>query len=200
MSATRAGSLPFGRRRARARRRPFARRLLWRALVLSLIAALVVAGYILLIRGTTVATRVSVPQAIAEIGSGSDSVGVSRDGAILSWLPSPAEELPKLPLAELPDASRLAGPALTQARVLGAAPLPLRPYLDGSRVAEEEVVVDLDAGVELRFGDASRIGEKWRAATAVLADPTLAPLDYVDLSAPRRPAVGGVGHELVAAP
>jgi hypothetical protein len=141
-----------------------------------------------------------VPRAVATIGSGEDAVGVSAGGAVLSWLPPPAEELPTLPLSEPPAAPRLAGPALEQAKVLGAAPLPLRPYLEGSGMSGEEVVVELNGGVELRFGDASRGAEKWRAAAAVLADPDLGPLDYVDLSAPRRPATGGTGHELPPLP
>lgn len=176
------------------------RGLLRKGLALAALAALLAAGYVLLIRGTTVETRVSVPRPVAEIGSGSDAVGVSDDGAVLAWLPAPSEELPSLPLSEPPDAPRLAGPALEQARVLGAAPLPLRPHLAGSGAEEDGVVVELHDGVELRFGRASRLGEKWRAAAAVLADPDLGSLVYVDLTAPRRPAVGGVGYELASLP
>lgn len=169
-------------------------------LVLALFAVSLAGGYLLFVRGTTVDTHVSVPRPVAEIGSGTETVGVSRDGAILSWLSPPREDLPNLSLPAPPDAPRLEGPALAQARVLGAAPLPLRSHLAASAMGDEGVAVELEDGVELRFGDASRAGEKWRSAAAVLADPSLGTLDYVDLTAPRRPAVGGLGYELASLP
>ena len=43
----------------------------------------------------------------------------------------------------------------------------------------------LRSGIELRFGDASQAATKWKAAAAVLADPSITALDYVDLHAPR---------------
>ena len=89
---------------------------------------------------------------------------------------------------------------LQQARVLGAAPPALRPYLEGSLYGESGVDVELRSGIELRFGDASRVHEKWQAAAAVLANPSVTALDYVDLHVPGHPAVGGSGHALPAAP
>ena len=61
-------------------------------------------------------------------------------------------------------------------------------------------MVTLVSGIELRFGDASRAADKWRAAVAVLGDPDLELLDYVDLSSPGRPATGGTQHALPALP
>ena len=80
-------------------------------------------------------------------------------------------ELPQLPLSEPPKGGRLAGPVLQQARVLGAAPAALRPYLASSYYGESGVDVETTSGIELRFGDASQAAPKWRAAAAVLADP-----------------------------
>ena len=60
--------------------------------------------------------------------------------------------------------------------------------------------VVLRSGIELRFGDATRLSEKWQAAAAVLADPTIETLDYVNLHAPRRPTTGGSGHTLPPIP
>jgi hypothetical protein len=48
----------------------------------------------------------------------------------------------------------------------------------------------------LRFGNASDASRKWRAAAAVLADPTITTLDSVDLHAPGRAAIHGSGHTL----
>jgi Cell division protein FtsQ len=137
------------------------------------------------------------PQATATIGSGSDAVAVGAGGQVLAWLPLSEElRLPQLPLSSVPQGGRLAGPVLQQARVLGAAPPALRPYLERSYLGESGIDVELRSGIELRFGDASQAAAKWRAAAAVLADPSITALDYVDLHAPRRPAVGGSGHAL----
>lgn len=137
----------------------------------------------------------------ALIGEGEDAVGVSPSGAILTWLPAPEDaELPRLPLSEPPAGGRLAGPMLQQARVLGAAPPALRPYIAGSYYGESGVDVNLRSGIELRFGDASQVSEKWRAAAAVLANPQISALDYVDLHAPRHPSIGGSSHTLPTLP
>lgn len=157
--------------------------------------------YMLALRDKAVAPQVSSPAATATIGSGSEAIAVAADGTLLPWLTPPEEDsLPALPLSEPPKSGRLAGPALQQALVLGAAPAALRPYIERSYYGESGVDVVLDAGVELRFGDASQAARKWKAAAAVLADPEISTLDYVDLHAPSRPAVYGSGHTLPALP
>ena len=149
---------------------------------------------------TTVGT-IQVPEPVAVIGSGEDAVAVTAGGAVVRWWPLEAEpQLPQLPPVEPPQGGRLAGPMLQQARVLGAAPAVLRPYLARSYYGESGVDVETTSGIELRFGDASSAEKKWKAAAAVLADPTIEALDYVDLHAPRRPSYGGSGHTLPAVP
>jgi hypothetical protein len=168
---------------------------------LLLVAVLAGAAYAFLVRDSTVAPRFSPPTATATIGIGSEAVAVAPDGAILEWLPLSEElQLPRLPLSEPPSKGRLGGHMLEQARVLGAAPAALRPYLESSYYGESGVDVELRSGIELRFGDASRLAEKWRAAAAVLADPSIEALDYVDLRVPRHPAIGGSGHTLPPVP
>jgi hypothetical protein len=153
--------------------------------------------YWVAIRDSTVGAKLDVPRATATIGTGSDAVAVGPDGQILSWLPLPEDApLPYLPLSSVPKEGRLAGPVLEQARVLGAAPAPLRPYIESSYYGESGVDVNLRSGIELRFGDASQVSAKWKAAAAILADPSITALDYVNLHAPRRPAVRGSGHAL----
>jgi hypothetical protein len=172
-----------------------------RAAAVLLVVAAAAAAYLFLLRDSTVTATVTVPAATSTIGSGSEAVAVSADGVIVPWLPVPSEPPPpELPISEPPKGGRLAGHLLEQARVLGAAPVALRPYLKSSHFGETGVDVDLTTGVELRFGDASQAARKWRAAAAVLADPTVTELDYVDLHAPGRPAVGGSGHQLPPAP
>lgn len=150
---------------------------------------------------TEVAPRLVSSEPVAVIGSGSSAVAVASDGTILAWLPAPKEgSLPELPLETPPKGPRLKGPVLEQARVLGAAPARLRPYLESSYFGESGVDVNLASGIELRFGDSTQAARKWRAAAAVLASPSTTTLDYVDLHAPRHPAIGGSGHTLPPAP
>jgi hypothetical protein len=58
------------------------------------------------------------------------------------------------------------------------------------------VDVNLHSGIELRFGSASRAAEKWRSAAAILADPSVTDIGYVDLHSPTHAATGGSGHSL----
>jgi Cell division protein FtsQ/DivIB, C-terminal len=171
------------------------------AILTLLVVAVGLAGYYLLLRDSSVAPRVSVPTPTATIGSGSSAVAVAANGAILPWLALPSgEELPRLPLAEPPKNGRLAGPMLQQARALGAAPAALRPYVAGSYYGESGVDIELTSGIELRFGDDTQAALKWKSAAAVLADPSITALDYVDLHSPSHPAFGGSGHLLPPAP
>jgi hypothetical protein len=167
--------------------------------VVALLLAL--AAYWFLLRADSAEPRVLVPKLAATIGEGDEAVGVSGNGGLIRWLPLPQEPpLPRLPLDEPPKAGRVRGPLFEQVRVLAAVPDALRPYVEASYRGESGVEVTLTSGIELIFGDASQAARKWRAAAAVLADPEMTALDYVDLQAPSKPAHGGSGHELPAAP
>lgn len=145
--------------------------------------------------------HVRLAAATAVIGEGEDAIAVGPDGAILEWLPLPeGVQLPALPISEPPAKGELGGQMLEQAQVLGAAPAVLRPYLERSYYGESGVDVELRAGIELRFGDVRQLKLKWKAAAAVLADPEVTALDYVDLRSPRHPALGGSGHTLPPLP
>jgi cell division septal protein FtsQ len=169
--------------------------------VAAIVVAILAAGGYFLIRDSVVAPRGLVPQPAATIGSGSEAIVVTGDGKVVRWFPLEDDPgLPQLPLTEVPKGGQLKGPALAQAQILGAAPAALRPYLASSRYGETGVDVETTAGIELRFGDASQAARKWKAAAAVLADPSIEALDYVDLHAPGRPAYGGSGHTLPALP
>jgi hypothetical protein len=162
---------------------------------------LLVAVYWFFIRQDTAEPKVLVPQLAATIGEGPEAIGVSASGALVRWLPLPEEPpLPRLPLEAPPKGGRLKGPALEQVRVLAAVPDPLHPYVESSSYGESGVDVHLTTGIELRFGDATKAKKKWSAAAAVLADPEITALDYVDLQAPSRPTYGGSEHELPPAP
>jgi cell division septal protein FtsQ len=146
---------------------------------------------------TTVEPGLVSSEPVAVIGSGEEAVAVADDGTVLTWLVLPEDsKLPQLPLGSPPKGPRVEGSALEQVRVLAATPPALRPYVTGSQFGESGVDVELSSGIELRFGSAGDAARKWRAAAAVLADPSITALDYVDLTAPGRSAVGGSGHTL----
>lgn len=169
------------------------------ALALILVAAIGI--YYFLIRDTVVAPQVRAIAPAALLGSGEDAVVVDANGRLLRWLPPPdGIHLPKLPGEGEPPGDRLKGPMLEQAKVLGAVPPALRRYVAGSRFGETGVEVELTSGIELRFGDSSQAERKWKAAAAVLADPEVTALDYVDLHSPRNPSFGGEGHLLPGEP
>lgn len=174
-------------------------RRLWAGLIGLFLAA--VAVYWFGFRQASVEPTVQVPRLAAAIGEGEDAVGIAGNGAAVRWLPPPEDPpLPRLPLDEVPKGGRVRGPALEQVRVLAAAPDQLRPYVESSYFGESGVDVTLTTGVELRFGDASQARRKWRAAAAVLADPSVTALDYVDLHAPNRPSYDGSEYEFPPPP
>jgi cell division septal protein FtsQ len=160
-------------------------------------AAIGAGAYLLLFGDDTVEPERRPAVATSAIGSGDDAIGVSATGKLLVALPPPADgTVPSLPLAEPPESGRLSGPVLEQALVLGAAPAALRPCIAGSGSGERGLEVELSSGIELLFGNATQAAEKWRSAVALLADPSITTLSYVDLLDPSRPSVGGEGHTL----
>lgn len=120
-------------------------------------------------------------------------VPIADDGTVLAGVSIPdGAQLPTLELDNAPTEGALGGEALEQALVLGAAPEPLRALIEGVDHSEDYgVEVRLRGEIPLRFGDGARAGEKWAAAAAVLADPKLTAITYLDLRVPERPAVGG---------
>lgn len=174
-----------------------------RAIVGAAAAVLVLlAAYWFLVRQDTAEPTVLVPRLAATIGEGEEAIGVSSNGALVRWLPLPEEPpLPRLSLQEPPKGGRVKGPALEQVRVLAAVPDELRPYVESSGYGENTgVVVTLTTGIELIFGDDSQAAKKWRGAVAVLANPEVTALDYVNLQSPSRPSYGGSEHELPSTP
>lgn len=127
---------------------------------------------------------------VAEATIRGEDVAVSEDGYILVGLSFEAGELPPIE-ASSAGKGRLESDGAAQAAIIGAAPRPLRERIEAASWDEEGggVVVELRGAPELRFGDGGRAEEKWRAAAAVLADPTSAGASYVDVSVPDRTVV-----------
>jgi cell division protein FtsQ len=129
---------------------------------------------------------------VAFIKVGPRRTAVSADGYLLLGASFDPKPLPRIEGA-VAHAARLEGDAAAQAAILGATPAPLRDRVADSRWDEVQggVVVDLDGGPELRFGDGSRARDKWTAAVAVLSSPEHGSPSYLDVSVPDRPVSGG---------
>jgi cell division protein FtsQ len=129
---------------------------------------------------------------VAFIKVGARRTAVSADGYLLLGASFEPKELPRIDGAA-EHGVRLDGDAAAQATILGATPAPLRDWVESSSWNEEEggVVVSLDGGPDLRFGDGSRAHDKWTAAVAVLSSPEHGSPSYLDVSVPDRPVSGG---------
>lgn len=120
-------------------------------------------------------------------------VPIADDGTVLAGLTATKElDLPVLRVQQLPASGRLEGEALDQALVVGATPEELRPLIESIDYAKDYgVVISMEGAIPIRFGPGARGAAKWAAAAAVLADPKLQSLSYVDVRVPERPAAGG---------
>jgi cell division protein FtsQ len=127
------------------------------------------------------------------VDAGGEQVPAAADGTLLTGVQvADDEHLPVLEVGKIPAAGALDGDALQQALIVGATPEPLRPMVEEvGRDDDYGVVVTLRGGIPVRFGSGSRAAEKWAAAGAVLADPKLDSLTYLDVRVPERPAAGG---------
>ena len=140
--------------------------------------------------GLSIEVREREPVAVLE-ADGRD-LPVAGDGTMLPGISTSGLELPSIEAGRVdPSAKRADEEALVQARVLGAAPGPLRPLVEAAADDDRGVVLELSDGIELVFGDAGEVAAKWAAAARILADRELSALSYIDLRAPDRPAVGG---------
>ncbi|MEA2386053.1 MAG: cell division protein FtsQ [Thermoleophilaceae bacterium] len=123
---------------------------------------------------------------------------VASDGTVLRGL-SPPAGLPLLRMDKPASDGRVTDPRTLRALVVtGAAPGPLPQRIE--RVSEgpaRGIVVQLEDGPEVIFGDAHQAAAKWAAAARVLADPEAAGASYVDVRLPERPVAGGLPVETI---
>jgi hypothetical protein len=123
---------------------------------------------------------------------GDRQIPVAADGSLLPGVDVGDSKLPVLKVDQIPTAGKLGGEALDEAHVVAAAPKPLTPLIEGISTAHAYgIVITLHGGIDLRFGSAAKSTQKWAAAAAVLADPKVTTLQYVDVRVPSRPAIGG---------
>jgi cell division protein FtsQ len=173
-----------------------------RALFLVPIAAVLAVGiYWFALRGSSTPVAEAKPNVpVAQIGDGETVLIVGSDGKLLGSKDGKKSHLPVLPLKARPKTDRVEGRVLEQVKVLAAAPAALRKLVATTGYDKKRgVEAEFSSGIEVRFGDDREAARKWDAAAALLADPSVSLLSYVDVTAPSRPATGGEEHELPAA-
>lgn len=124
--------------------------------------------------------------------AGGESLPVAGDGTVLPGVDVSDLKIPSIGVDELPAQGRLSGDALQIARVMGPAPKALLELVEEISVGGEEgVQVTLRGGVPVWFGGSDDAAAKWDATAAILADPQIDTLTYVDVRVARRPSIGG---------
>ena len=123
---------------------------------------------------------------------------VAGDGTVLRGL-SPPRGLPLLRMEKPVTDGQVTDPATLRALlVAGAAPTGFPQRIDRvSEGPEQGIVIELEDGPEVIFGDADFAVEKWTAAVRVLADPDAAGATYIDVRLPERPVAGGLPVETI---
>ena len=125
-------------------------------------------------------------------------VPVAADGTLLRGLRAP-EGLPLLRMEKPAAETQVTDPRTLRALlVTGAAPEGFLQRVDRvSEGAEQGIVIELEDGPEIIFGDADLVAEKWLAAVRVMADTDAAGATYIDVRLPERPVAGGLPVETI---
>jgi cell division protein FtsQ len=129
-----------------------------------------------------------VPVAVVQVDG--RRTPVAGDGTLLRDV-STGAQLPSIGLTVAPGGTQLTGIARTEVRLLAAAPYQLLPKVQlASSDSTHGLVVQMRNGPRVYFGGADRVAAKWDAVAAVLAAPSSAGADYIDVTDPARPAAG----------
>jgi cell division protein FtsQ len=129
---------------------------------------------------------------VAALAIGDRRIPVTGGGILLRGITADRD----LPTVRVSKA--ITGERVTDRGVLGAlkvaraAPGPLLHVATEVGVQPRGVVVQLQDGPDLVFGDGQDASEKWTAAARVLAEPSAAGATYLDLRVPGRVAAGGL--------
>jgi cell division protein FtsQ len=129
--------------------------------------------------------------AVGALGVGGERVAVAADGTVLR--DAGTSGLPLLSARSAPAGERVTDRTLAgEVALLAAAPRALRSRVIRVGVGTRGLTAPLRDGPALLFGGPERLRAKWVAVTRVLADPTSAGAEYLDVRVPERPAAGGL--------
>ncbi len=127
---------------------------------------------------------------VAVVQAGGEQTAVSGDGTLLHSGAGGAL-VPTISLAVAPGGTHVTGAARAEVSLLAAAPYQLLAKIaSAGQAAGRGLTVSLRNGPVVYFGSSDQLAAKWSAVTAVLASPTSAGADYIDVTDPGRPAAG----------
>ena len=130
---------------------------------------------------------------VAILDAGGRRTAVAGDGTLLHDATAKST-LPTISLQVVPGGTQVTGYALSEVRLLAAAPYPLLAKIDTvSDGPAHGLVAKLRNGPSIYFGDSTQLATKWTAAAQVLADSRSAGAAYIDVTDPSRPAAGAGG-------
>ena len=139
---------------------------------------------------------------VGAVSYGGRRVPVAGDGTLLRGVPA-AAGLATIPVRSLAAGRRLEDRAGAIAlRTVDAAPPALRARIAQAAAGARGATASLRDGPQIYFGAPERLGAKWAAAIAVLADEGSRGARYIDVRTPERPAAGGfpAGSDPTVAP
>lgn len=141
--------------------------------------------------GATVFVDVRRAVVVAKING--RTVALTADGEIIEGARG-LSLLPRIDVGGTITGGRVTdGKAVGAVKVLGAAPDVFLRKVDTVEWGGRGLTITLDKGLILYFGNFEDARLKWRDVAAVLASSTTDGATYVDLRAPGRPAIGGLG-------
>jgi cell division protein FtsQ len=143
--------------------------------------------------------RVIEERPVATLAVGGEHLLLAPDGTVLRGITA-GRHLPLIRTAGSVPQDRLTdGVPLTALHVVAAAPAALALRISSVGHGKTRgIVVRLNNGPPLIFGNDHRATAKWAGAAAVLADPSSKGASYVDLRVPDRPVAGGLAASTLA--
>jgi cell division protein FtsQ len=142
---------------------------------------------------STIEVTVTERRPVAIMGTGSSAVLVDADGRTLR--PATGQDLPELggPPADLGEQV----PPLRRevADVLGRLPAALSRQVASAHASKDGIMLTLDDGITVRWGDTSQPTAKVDALLALLEQADRATIDRIDITVPRASTVTRTGSE-----
>jgi cell division protein FtsQ len=129
---------------------------------------------------------------VAALAIGDRRIPVTGGGVLLRGITAD-RDLPTVRVSKAITGARVTDRGVLGAlKVARAAPGPLLHAATEVGIQPRGVVVQLNDGPDLVFGDGEEASAKWTAAARVLAEPSAAGATYLDLRVPGRVAAGGL--------
>jgi cell division protein FtsQ len=143
--------------------------------------------------------KVIQAQPVAVLRVGGKRLLLASDGSVLQGVRQ-GRKLAMIRSTGAAPSRRVTDPlALTELRVVSTAPNALARHIASVGKGDTRgIVVKIQNGPQVIFGDATRLEAKWAATAGVLADDKSRGASYIDVRLPERPVAGGLSVQSLA--